>query len=180
MAEALHEERVRMMKTVMRGVAILLGLAVAGCGGAEKPSATKEGEKAKTASEAPQKSDGPKGPYIGAFRIGHGFASNGSVAVEGATFAQSEPVFLSFDVMNSPSDGKVRLLIHAAAEEKTLYQEDVPISADKSPNVSFKIEMKSWPVGDYVLRILLNAVSTKVENANLGQATLKIVKERPK
>lgn len=170
-----------MMKTVMRGVAIALGLVLAGCGGAgEKPAATKEAEKAKTAAEEPTKTEGPKGPDIANFRIGHGLGSNGSVAVEGAVYAPGEAVCLSFDVVNAPTDGKVRFLLQQAADEKTLYQEEAPIAAGKSPNVSYRIEMKNWPVGDYVLRIALSAASTKTVNAGLGQMTLKIVTERPK
>jgi hypothetical protein len=169
------------MKTIRCGAALVLSFVVAGCGGkSEKPAVPAGPEKAQAPAETSKQAEGPKGPYITAFRIGHGFGVNGKVAVEGATFAQGEPVFLSFDVPNAPADGKVRVAVLSAAESKSLQEEEAPIAGSAPPNVSFKIETKGWPVGDYVLRKFLTSASARFDNLVLGQAQFKIVKERPK
>jgi hypothetical protein len=168
------------MKTIMGGAVILLSLVAAACGGkSEGPAAPAPG-KAKTAAEAPKPTEGPKGPYIAAFRIGHDLTANGAVAVEGSVFGPGDTICVSFDIKNAPADGKVHLRWETAADKKTVREADVPLSADHSPNVSSKTETGGWPPGEYTLHKYLSAPSANIQNMELGTATAKIVRERPK
>jgi hypothetical protein len=170
------------MKTIRWGAALVLSFVVAGCGGkSEKPAAPAGPEKAQAPVETRKPAEGAKGPYITAFRIGHGFGENGKVSIEGATFGPGEPVFLSFDVPNAPADGKVRVVVLSAADSsRTLREEEAPVAATTPPSVSFKIETKGWPAGDYIIRKSLTSASARFDNLTLGLAQFKIVKERPK
>jgi hypothetical protein len=167
------------MKTIMRGTALVLSLAAAGCGGKGESPAAHSPEKARAAAEAPKPAEGATGPYITAFRIGHGLAPNGAVVGEGSVFAPGETIYVSFDVPNAPPDGKVLLRWQSAGDNKTVHETEVALAA-QSPNVSSKTETTGWPPGDYILYKYLSAPSAGFENLKLGTATAKIVRERPK
>jgi len=168
------------MKRIMLGAALVVSLVTAGCGRKNEQPAAPGPEKAKAAAEAPTSAEGPKGPYIAAFRIGYGQAPTGVVAGEGSVFGQGETIFVSFDVPNAPPDGKLHFRWQAAADNKTVQEADVPLSAGQTPGASSKTETKGWPLGDYVLRISLSAPSANFENVSLGVATVKILRERAK
>lgn len=168
------------MRTIMRGAALLFSVLVAGCGGPAEKTPAPAPEKANVPAEASKTAEGPKGPYITAFRIGYGLAPTGAVAGEGSLFGQGETIFVSFSVPNAPPDGKVLFRWQSAADNKTVNEGEVPLQAGQPPSVSSKTETKGWPAGDYLLRIYLSAPSASIDNASLGNATAKIVKERPK
>lgn len=153
---------------------------VLGCGGKKTettstPGPRTEGETPRaTASQAVAPS---RGVHISKFRLGYGFGPEGTVYVDGGTFAQGESAFVSFDLNNAPAGAKARIAWNLQPTNRTLAQSEAPVSSDK-PTVAIKADTATWPLGEYVLQIFL--VPSGADPVSVGTAKLKIVKDRPK
>lgn len=153
------------------------------CGGKKSEAPTKGASPAvgqPTAAVATPASvpDAPKGAYVTKFRFGSSLRPDGTVLAEARAFGPGETVFASFDIPNAPAGSKVRVTWASLPDKKVVSRQEEALTPDK-PAVSFKVDPKGWPLGDYEFVIGL-VEAGKDDARTLGSATFKILKDRVK
>jgi hypothetical protein len=92
----------------------------------------------------------PAGPYVTKFRMGHAIASDGTVTVEGDSFAPGDSIYMSFEVRKVPPKSQVKV-VWSDPSKKEISQEQKQIVSGTGA-VSF--EMKNTArlaTGDYLV-----------------------------
>jgi len=113
---------------------LAVGACAAGCG--EK----------KTEDGRPE----PAGPYVAKFRIGRAVGSDQKVTVETDSFAQGDPIYLSFEVRKSPPKSQVKVVWTESSGRKiSEEQKEIPSGTGA---VSFELkEAAGLQMGDYLV-----------------------------
>lgn len=92
----------------------------------------------------------PAGPYVTKFRIGHAIDSNGTVTVEGDSFAPVDPVYLSFEVKKVPPKSRVKV-VWSGPSKGEISQEQKQIASGAGA-VNFEMKHTAGlATGDYLV-----------------------------
>ncbi len=113
---------------------LAVGACAAGCG--EK----------KTEEGRPE----PAGPYVAKFRIGRAVGSDRKVTLETDSFAQGDPVYLSFEVKKSPPNSLVKVVwADSSGRKVSEEQKEIPSGTGA---VSFELkDAAGLQTGDYMV-----------------------------
>ena len=121
----------------------------------------------------------PAGPYVTKFRMGHVIAPDGTVTVEGDSFAPGDRVYMSFEVKKVPPNSQVKVVW--SGPSKTEISQEQKRIASGTGAVSF--EMKNTAglaAGDYLVEFFSRDPGGAPEKwLSLGHKPFKIGPERP-
>ncbi len=123
------------MKPTAITLILVVGAGAVGCGGK------------KTETEGRPE---PAGPYVTKFRIGRAVAPDRKVTIETDSFAQGDPIHISFEVKKAPPKSQAKVVWSDSSKRKiSEEQKEIPSGTGA---VSFELkDAKDLAIGDYLV-----------------------------
>lgn len=115
----------------------------------------------------------PAGPHVTKFRIGRAVAPNGTVTIEGDSFALGEPVYMSFEVKKVPPKSRVKV-VWTDSSKKQISLEQKEISSGTGA-VSFEMrDAGGLPAGDYLVEFFTQVPDAPEKWLSLGHKSFRV------
>jgi hypothetical protein len=121
----------------------------------------------------------PAGPYVTKFRMGHAIASNGTVTVEGDSFAPGDPIYMSFEVKKVPPKSQVKVVWSGPSKREV--SEERKQVASGTGAVSFEMkDTAGLATGDYLVEFFSQDPGGAPEKwSSLGNKPFRVGPKRP-
>lgn len=120
----------------------------------------------------------PAGPHVTKFRMGRAVAPSGTVSTEGDSFAQGEPVYMSFEVKKVPPKSRVKV-VWTDSSKRQISEEQKEI-ASATGAVSFEMkDAAGLAAGDYLVEFFSQVPDAPDKWLSLGHKQFRVGPKRP-